>query len=121
MPGGLAAGRGSDGLISVTPYRADQVELLPLAVELRSTVTTGYSSFSALLKYRQDLGAGAPARHGRRPRPQSGFREDRLLVVRDGPVFVSYTNAGRIYDFDVDFWQSSPYLQLETRRPTGCG
>lgn len=110
---------GPNGLISVTPYlRWTEMELLPTwQLSYDPTVyTTGYSSFGALLKYRQDLGVwrtrlitGVDLDYS------PGFREeDRLLVVRNGPVFESYTNAGRIYDYDVDFWQSSPYVQLET-------
>lgn len=107
------------GLLSITPYlRWSEMELLPTFTLTFDPVisTTSYYSVGTLLKYRQDfdpwrtrLITGLDLDYS------PGWREeDRLLVERDGPVFVSYTNAGRIYDYDATFWQASPYVQLET-------
>jgi outer membrane receptor protein involved in Fe transport len=81
--------------------------------------TTSYYSVGALLKYRHDF---APARTrlitGLDLDYSPGWREeDRIWTTTEAPgspVFVSYTNQGRMYDYDVTFWQASPYVQLET-------
>jgi len=110
---------GESSLFSITPYlRWSEMELLPTFTLAFDPVvyTTGYYSMGALLKYRQDF---APWRTrvitGLDLDYSPGFREeDRLLVTKNGPVFEDYTNAGRIYDYDVTFWQVSPYVQVET-------
>lgn len=106
------------GLFSVTPYlRWSEMELLPTFTLAFDPVisTTGYYSMGALVKYRQDLGPrGLRLITGVDLDYSPGSREeDRLIVTRDGPVYESYVNAGRIYDYDVTFWQASPYAQLE--------
>lgn len=39
--------------------------------------------------------------------------EQRIVPTRDGARFVGYTEAETQYDYDVTFWQASPYVQLE--------
>jgi len=108
-----------DSLFQLTPYtRWSRMNLLAtfLLTSDPTDSTTGYKSFGALAKYRRDfdtwrtrliVGADLEKSPGYR-------REDRLLVTRVGPVFESYTNAGRIYDYDVTFWEASPYVHVET-------
>ncbi|MEZ5565689.1 MAG: TonB-dependent receptor [Gammaproteobacteria bacterium] len=107
------------GLLTVTPYmRWSEMELLPTFTLAFDPVvyTTSYYSMGALLKYRQDFApwntrliTGVDLDYS------PGWRkEDRIWSVRNGPVFESYTNQGRIYDYDVTFWQVSPYMQLES-------
>jgi len=106
-------------LFQLTPYtRWSRMNLLAtfLLSSDPTDSTTGYKSLGALAKYRYDfdtwrtrviVGADLEKSPGYR-------REDRLLVTRTGPVFSSFTNAGRIYDYDVTFWEASPYLHIET-------
>jgi iron complex outermembrane receptor protein len=110
---------GDDALLSVTPFmRWSEMELLPtftLAFDPQ-VYTSGYWSVGTLVKYRQDF---APWRTrlitGVDLDYSPGFREeDRIWAVQEGTDSVAYTNQGRLYDYDVDFWQSSPYLQVET-------
>ncbi|MCL4722463.1 MAG: TonB-dependent receptor, partial [Gammaproteobacteria bacterium] len=107
------------GLVTVTPYlRYSEQELLPTFTLNFDPVisTTAYYSVGTLLKHRQDfeplnirLITGVDLDYS------PGYREeDRIWPVRNGPVFESFTNQGRIYDYDVTFWQASPYLQVET-------
>jgi iron complex outermembrane receptor protein len=106
-------------LFQITPYaRWSRMNLLAtflLSSDPNDSVT-GYKSFGALAKYRYDfetwrtkLIAGADLEKS------PGYRrEDRLLVTRTGPVFSSYTNTGRMYDYGVTFWEASPYVHVET-------
>ncbi len=106
------------GLVSVTPYlRWSEMELLPTFTLAFDPVvyTTEYYSIGTLVKYRQDFdpwntrvitGVDLDYSPGSR-------EEDRIWPVRNGPVFESYTDQGRIYDYDVTFWQVSPYVQVE--------
>jgi len=107
-----------DGLVSVTPYlRWSEMELLPTFMLAFDPVayTTSYHSLGALLKYRQDFSPwNARVITGIDLDYSPGSREeDRIWAVRNGPVYESYTNQGRIYDYDVTFWQASPYVQIE--------
>ncbi|MCE7901806.1 MAG: TonB-dependent receptor [Gammaproteobacteria bacterium PRO9] len=106
------------GLATVTPYlRWSDMEILPTWMLSYDPVvyTTSYYSVGALLKYRQDF----PRWHTRvitgvdLDYSPGWRREDRIWAVRNGPVYESYTDQGRIYDYDVTFWQASPYLQVE--------
>lgn len=106
------------GLVTVTPYfRWSEMDLLPTFTLAFDPVvyTTSYYSVGTLLKYRQDFvpwsarlitGVDLDYSPGSRA-------EDRIWATRNGPVYESYTNQGRIYDYDVTFWQASPYVQLE--------
>ncbi len=107
------------GLVTVTPYlRWSEMELLPTFTLAFDPVvyTTAYYSVGTLLKYRQDFApwhtrliTGVDLDYS------PGWRkEDRIWATRNGPVYTSYTNQGRIYDYDVTFWQISPYVQVET-------
>ena len=43
-----------------------------------------------------------------------GFREEyQINATRDGNIFTSYTRGNLIYDYDVTFIGTSPYVQLE--------
>jgi len=106
-------------LFQLTPYtRWSRMNLLAtfLLSSDPTDSTTGYKSFGALAKYRYDFDIWRTrAIVGADVEKSPGYRrEDRLLVTRTGPVFSSYTNAGRIYDYDVTFWEASPYVHLET-------
>jgi outer membrane receptor protein involved in Fe transport len=106
-------------LFQLTPYtRWSRMNLLAtfLLGFDPTDATSGYKSFGALAKYRYDfdtwrtriiIGADLEKSPGYR-------REDRLTVTRAGPVFTGYANVGRIYDYDVTFWEASPYVHIET-------
>ncbi|MGE3474186.1 MAG: TonB-dependent receptor [Rhodospirillaceae bacterium] len=106
-------------LVSVIPYfRWSVMDLLPTFTLTFDPMiyTTGYSSAGLMAKVRYDVApwrtriiAGVDLDYS------PGFRrEDRIAAVRNGKVYSSYTNAGRIYDYDVTFWQASSYGQIET-------
>ena len=105
-------------LFSLIPYfRWSEMDLLATFM-LRfdpTNYTTGYRSIGALAKYRHDfeplrtrLIAGIDLDYS------PGFRrEDRISATRDGDIYTGYATVGRLYDYDVTFWQASPYLQVE--------
>jgi len=41
-------------------------------------------------------------------------KETGIVPSKTGPVFTGYTEGEVQYDYDVTFWQASPYLQLES-------
>lgn len=108
-----------DGVMTVTPYlRWSEMDLLPTFTLAFDPVvyTTSYYSLGTLLKYRQDFAPWSTRLiTGMDLDYSPGSREeDRIWATRNGPVYESYTNQGRIYDYDVTFSQVSPYLQVET-------
>jgi len=106
-------------LITVTPYfRKSEMDLLATFTLNNdpSDYTTGYESAGLLATYRYDF---EPMRTrlitGVDLDYSPGYREeDRIIPRRVNGVFESYTNDGVIYDYDVTFWQASPYVQVET-------
>ncbi len=106
-------------LISLIPYfRWSTMDLLPTFTLTFDPVnyTTGYSSAGLLAKYRYDFTpwrtrviAGIDLDYSPGSR-----QEDRIAAARTGAIFTSYTTVGRIYDYNVTFWQAAPYLQIET-------
>jgi outer membrane receptor protein involved in Fe transport len=107
-----------DALISVTPFvRWNRMEILP-----NWTLTfdpgvwdTGHGSVGALLKYRRDFEplrarviAGADIDFS-----PGWHREETITAVRQDKVFASYTPGATVYDYDVNFFAVSPYLQAE--------
>ena len=106
-------------LVSIIPYfRWSTMELLPTFTLTFDPVNyvTGYSSAGVLAKYRYDLApwrtriiAGIDLDYSPGSR-----QEDRISATRTGAIYSSYTTVGRIYDYDVTFWQASPYAQVET-------
>lgn len=106
-------------LISIIPYfRWSAMDLLPTFMLTFDPVnyTTGYSSAGVLAKYRYDFApwrtrliAGIDLDYSPGSR-----QEDRIAATRTGAIYTSYTTVGRIYDYDVTFWQASPYAQVET-------
>lgn len=106
-------------LISIIPYfRWSTMDLLAtfLLTSDPTNATSGYSSLGTMAKYRYDFEpwrtriiAGVDLDYSPGSR-----EEDRILGLRTGSVYTAYTTEGRIYDYDVTFWQVSPYLQVET-------
>lgn len=106
-------------LVSVIPYfRWSTMDLLPTFMLTFDPVnyTTGYSSGGLLAKYRYDfepwrtrviVGVDLDYSPGAR-------QEDRITATRTGAIYTSYTTVASIYDYDVTFWQASPYAQIET-------
>ncbi len=45
--------------------------------------------------------------------------EQRIVPVQTGGIYSTYTKADVQYDYDVDFWQAAPYLQLNVQPVTG--
>lgn len=106
-------------LITVTPYfRKSEMDLLATFM-LNNDPTdssTGYQSAGLLATYRYDF---EPLRTrvitGVDLDYSPGFREEeRIIPRRVAGIFESYTSEGIIYDYDVTFWQASPYVQVET-------
>ncbi len=108
-----------DGVMTVTPYfRWSEMDLLPTFTLAFDPVifSTSYYSVGTLIKYRQDFAPwNTRLITGMDLDYSPGSREeDRIWATRNGPVYESYTNQGRIYDYDVTFSQISPYVQVET-------
>jgi len=106
-------------LFQITPYvRWSRMDLLAtfLLTSDPTESTTGYKSVGALAKYRYDFDAWRTRLIvGADFEKSPGYRdEDRLVVTRTGPVFTSFVNTGAIYNYDVTFWEASPYVHLET-------
>jgi len=108
-----------DSLVSVIPYfRWSTMDLLPTFMLTFDPVnyTTGYSSAGVLAKYRHDFApwrtrliAGVDLDYSPGSR-----QEDRISTTRSGAIYTAFTTLGRIYDYEVTFWQASPYAQIET-------
>lgn len=106
-------------LLTVTPYfRWSEMDLLAtFMLNFDPTdYTTGYRSAGMLVTYRYDF---EPLRTrlitGLDLDYSPGFRkEDRIIPLRDGALAYDYLRDDRIYDYDVTFWQASPYVQVET-------
>ncbi|MBF0324852.1 MAG: TonB-dependent receptor [Alphaproteobacteria bacterium] len=109
----------ADSLVSLTPFvRWNEMDLLAsfLMSSDPSAALSGHQSLGLLAKYRHDF---APWRTrlvtGADLDYSPGFREeDRLRFTKSGEFFRSYTNQGRIYDYDVTYMQASPYVHAET-------
>lgn len=106
-------------LMTVTPYfRKSEMDLLATFMLNNDPAdsSTGYRSAGLLATYRYDF---EPMRTrlitGVDLDYSPGFREEeRIIPRRVAGIFESYTSDGIIYDYDVTFWQASPYLQVET-------
>ena len=112
-----------NGLLSVTPYFRDNRMDLLASFTLASDptlATTSNLSYGVAAKWRQDF---APSIRGRviagidlENSPGSRI-ENRLNVTSTGSgasrVFTAYTSGTRIFDYDVTFRSSSPYLHTE--------
>jgi outer membrane receptor protein involved in Fe transport len=109
----------NDSLFTVTPFvRWNEMDLLAsfLMSSDPSLAISGHESLGVQVKYRKDFspwrtrlvtGADLDYSPGHR-------EEDRLRFVKSGDYFRSYTNQGRIYDYDVVYTQMSPYVHAET-------
>jgi iron complex outermembrane recepter protein len=109
---------GQSSLFSVTPFvRWNEMDILPnwsLTYD-PGIWNTGNGSVGTLVKYRRDfqplnarLIAGADFDYS----PGHHF-EKRISPTRDGKIFQSYADGETIYDYDVTFFQASPYVQAE--------
>ena len=104
--------------LSVTPYlRWNRMELLPnWSLTYDPTIyETGHSSAGVLLRASR---AFAPLRArviaGVDADASPGGREEfRIMPVREGRIFTSYSQAEALYDYDVTYTGVSPYLQVE--------
>jgi outer membrane receptor protein involved in Fe transport len=106
-------------LWSVTPYaRYDEMRLIPnwsLTFDPQDYTTANWSA-GLLSKVRRDF---APMRTrvivGADLDWSPGWQKEWQLtnLVRQGPVFVSYTRGQQLYDYDVTYWGASPYTQVE--------
>jgi iron complex outermembrane recepter protein len=110
---------GERSLISVTPYlRWNEMRMLPnWSLTFDPAVSeSGHQSAGVLVRVRHDLetlrsrviaGVDTDFSPGHR-------REDRIAATRQGQVFTSYQTTDLLYDYDVTFRGTSPYLQLES-------
>src|SRR5690606_8161700 len=115
---------GNNTLVTLTPFtRWNEMDLLAnWSLTYDPTVyTTGHSSLGLLAKVRHDFGTNGPRLIAGVDIDYSpGFREEsRLETQREGRIFTSYTEADRIYDYDVTFHEVSPYAQLEVSPVSG--
>lgn len=108
-----------DALVTITPYiRSNRMELLP-SFTLRndpSRYVSEYNSLGALLRYRQDFGpwrtrviTGIDMEYS-----PGSFNEVRIVPTTVNGIMTSYRRTIQLYDYNVAFAQSSPYLHLET-------
>ena len=111
-----------DTLLSVTPYvRHNHMELLPsFALSYDPTLyTTENQSFGLLTKWRKDLPwkrarliAGLDIDYS-----PGGREENSIDVTVSGTgasrIYSDYSLGARVYDYDVDFLGTSPYLHGE--------
>jgi len=115
-------GFGSDGLLSLTPYvRDDSMDLLA-SYNLNSDptlATTANRSFGLQAKWRQDFApmrarliAGADLDVSPGGRLESAIRTT-TAGTGASREHLAYTEAGRIYDYDVTYSGISPYLHGE--------
>jgi iron complex outermembrane recepter protein len=103
-------------LLSVTPFaRWNAMEMLPnWTLSFDPVITeSAHASAGALLKARVDaervraiVGLDVDYSPGRR-------REWGIQTVRDGVIFRDYTRGELVYDYDVTWWSTSPYVQIE--------
>ncbi|HSR17124.1 MAG TPA: TonB-dependent receptor, partial [Ignavibacteriaceae bacterium] len=107
-----------NSLISIIPYfRYNSMDLLPnwtLTFDPTS-YNTKNNSLGLLAKYRIDfteiktkLITGVDFDFS----PGSKF-EQRINPVREGKIFTSYTTGETIYDYDVTFFETAPYIHIE--------
>lgn len=106
-------------LLSVTPFvRSNTMDMNP-SYSLSSDPSiqlSGHSSLGMQAKYRHDF---APWRTrlivGSDFDYTKGFRdEERINITKVGNYFKSYTHGPKIYNYDVDYVQISPYIHAET-------
>lgn len=102
---------------SLTPYvRYNDMDLLPnwtLAFD-PTVYNTRNTSYGLLAKYRLDLAGGARLVAGFDLDHSPGSRhEQRIVPVKEGKIYTSYTLAETLYDYDVTFQALSPYVQGE--------
>lgn len=104
--------------VSLTPYlRWNSMELLPnWSLTYDPTIyETGHSSAGLLARVSRDVAplrarviAGFDADYS-----PGGREESRIEPVREGRIFVDYSRAETLYDYDVTYRAISPYLQFE--------
>jgi iron complex outermembrane receptor protein len=106
-------------LVSVTPFvRSNYMDMNP-SYSLSSDPSiqlSGHSSLGVQAKVRHDF---APWRTrliaGTDFDYTKGFRdEERITAYKSGNYFRSYSRGPKIYNYDVDYMQISPYLHAET-------
>jgi iron complex outermembrane receptor protein len=106
-------------LISVTPFvRSNYMDMNP-SYSLSSDPSiqlSGHSSLGMQAKFRHDF---EPWRTrlivGTDFDYTKGFRdEERITVTKVGDYFRSYARGPKIYNYDVDYMQISPYIHTET-------
>ena len=114
--------RGETSSFGATLYtRYNELDLLPswqLTFDPQVWVSR-HRSVGLLTRYRR-AGGAAPDEPQHRRRPRVHAREpdgDRDRAPRAGAVFAGYTQGEVQYDYDVTFWQASPYAQADISLP----
>jgi iron complex outermembrane receptor protein len=106
-------------LYSITPYfRYNSMALLPnwsLSYD-PNTYKTENKSVGLMMKYRQDF---APMRTRLIVGTDIDYSpgsmdQNKIEVTKEGNVYTSYTQAEKLYDYDVTFSSISPYAHFET-------
>jgi len=105
-------------LFTLTPFaRWNEMELLAnWSLTYDPTVyTTGHRSLGLLAKVRRDVDVlNARLIAGVDVDYSPGFRDEtRLQATRVSGIFTEYTELAPIYDYDVTFLATSPYVQVE--------
>lgn len=106
-------------LVSLTPFvRWNHMDMLPtynLGNDPDIEVT-GHSSIGLQAKARRDFEPWRTRLVGGMDVDYSygTHQEDRILPSKKGDFYLSYTNLGQMYNYDVAFAQASPYVHAET-------
>ena len=127
---------GENGLLSVNPFvRSNDLEYIATwtlnsgreAFDWRSgemvldsqdahVNQSGHNSVGALIKYRLNTSDKTTIISGLDLEYTQGYQKQTYIVRTDnteGSYWLNYSEAGLLYDYDVDFTAASPYVQLE--------
>ncbi len=119
----LQATRGASSFGATVFARYNELDLLPswqLSFDPQ-VWESRHRSIGVLTRVRRALPAlGASVSTGLDVEYSPGSRrETRIAVERSGNDFLGYADADVQYDYDVDFWQASPYAQAEVALADG--
>jgi outer membrane receptor protein involved in Fe transport len=102
--------------LTLTPFlRTNEMDIVPSWMLSFDPVTyqTGHSSAGIVARARREFG-GQAATVGVDIDYSPGFREEyRITPEREGAIYTGYQRGDLIYDYDVTFTGTSPYVQVE--------
>lgn len=106
--------------LTLTPFlRSNEMDIVPSWMLSFDPVTykSGHKSAGLAARVHREIAGGrANITAGTDVDYSPGYREEyRIDATREGNIFTSYTRGDLIYDYDVTFMGTSPYVQLEAR------